>query len=460
MRALRVLRNRGLHRTCVNALAVVGLLALLQCFLAVIPLTREWCCQLVPKRYVPKVPLRDRVLQRGYGAAPALPAAHKLRVLFLTHRYEYTSFMDRSFYYQYEAARRHPDVEAVLWGWGLPEYDNARTLRENLVRRYGSVYFDVIFLFGHVNATEVKAIGDAGEAVVAFREFECFDFHCLRTLLPYGVHVFQLSYMVDMPLYLNYSFRRVVMHSPHCAEPSVFFAPPSLPGRHGALLIGAISEAYPLRQRWKQLIDGGRLPAASQYRHPGYFQMTLEEAVDGGRPWQPSDDAHVAARNRQVADYASAMHQAKVLLFDSSTYKYPLMKFIEGVMAGCLIISDLPNDRPELFAQLVVPVDPGATDEELVDIVCYWLTHDQERIARVRHAQSLIMAEFTWDRSIDRLIDGVHAYRQQAYGMYFSGSFILSCTSVNMIKGKARNAWCPDSARVDFPLAPDAVAVV
>ena len=70
-----MLRNLVLQRTCIKAVAVVCLLVPLQCFLAVIPLTREWCCQMVRKRYVPKVPLRDRVLQRGYGAVPALPAA-------------------------------------------------------------------------------------------------------------------------------------------------------------------------------------------------------------------------------------------------------------------------------------------------------------------------------------------------------------------------------------------------
>jgi len=384
----------------------------------------------------------SRAIPDATGRIGGVSLERKMRLLFLTHRYEYTSFLDRSFYFQYEAAKRHPYVEAEIWGGGLVNYSSHKTLRENLVERYGGIYFDAIFLFGHANNNELKEISDAGEAMVTIREFECFESRCKSYIDNNGVSVFQLSYMVDMHYYHEYSYNRVVMHSPHCADPSIFYISPDDAPRHGGLLIGAISSAYPLRQRWRHLIQQGRLQDAYLNQHPGYHVVSWDPQEEFRRPWSSVDDERVRARREQVLNYAKTLQGAKILLTDSSAYRYALMKFVEGIMAGCLIISDIPFDQPELFRNLVIEVSPEMTDEELAEIYHYWLHNDELREQWVHRAQQLVISKFTWDASIDRLIDSFNAYKHHEYGMYYSGAYQLRCAATNVIADKKTNEWC------------------
>ena len=42
-------------------------------------------------------------------------------------------------------------------------------------------------------------------------------------------------------------------------------------------------------------------------------------------------------------DYAEALGSTRILIFDCSIYRYPLMKFFEGAASGCLVMSDAPS---------------------------------------------------------------------------------------------------------------------
>jgi len=345
----------------------------------------------------------------------------RLRVLFLADGAGAAPFE-----FQYAAALRHPHVAAEWWRWGAPGYDRQRTLRENLVRRYGGVHFDVIY---HAAAgasrvlAELKAIADAGEAVVAIHTAgACAGGRCQRLMADSGAHVVLMSHMVDMPRFRNETAGRVIVHAPHAADPSVFYAAGSLAYRQGALLLVAPGRGgtYPLRERWARLIADGRLPGASIY-----------EIGDDGRADGEDELGAQAARRRRIARYAEALQGAKVVLLDSSTAGYAFPELAEAVMAGCLVISDLPHERPDLFSEAVVTVGPDTPDDDLVHLVDYWLSldHNQDRAARVRLAQSPVLAELTWDRTIDRLIDGVNAYTAGDFGMRFSGPVLFSTSA-------------------------------
>lgn len=55
---------------------------------------------------------------------------------------------------------------------------------------------------------------------------------------------------------------------------------------------------------------------------------------------------------------------------DSSVYKYALMKYIESMMAGCLVIADVPNDYPNFFSEHIVVVDTSMSDKVCtIDII-------------------------------------------------------------------------------------------
>ena len=55
-------------------------------------------------------------------------------------------------------------------------------------------------------------------------------------------------------------------------------------------------------------------------------------------------------------------------------------------MAFCLVISDLPNVRLDLFSEAEVTVDADTPDDDLVHLEDYWLRidHNQDSAARVR----------------------------------------------------------------------------
>ena len=359
-------------------------------------------------------------------------------MLFLTDQYAWSIFMDRSFYHQYEASKRHPCVVSDLWGLGMPGYDNDLPLRENIRQKFGREdYFDVIYIFGNFRPSELFELADMG-AVTAHREFECFDARCKGIFDNGHYKVSQLSYMVDMHFYISDSFSRVISHSPHCADPGrVFSASRDAARPIDLYLAGAISAAYPLRQRWVAFSDQLKLPIT--YRtHPTYFSEPFVKY----EPWSEKHVDLVRTREEQVLSYAQDLKQAKILLTDSSVYKYALMKYIEATMAGCLIIGYIPNDFPDMYRQFVVEVDKSMTDDQLIEIVNYWLENSAERIERVRKGQQLLMPEFTWDTSVDRLIDSVNAYRAGRYGMYYGGQFIQTCTATNSLVGNYHNEWC------------------
>ena len=48
------------------------------------------------------------------------PTNLKSKWLFLTSHTAYRTAMDRHYYLQYYAARRHPNINATMWGYGFP----------------------------------------------------------------------------------------------------------------------------------------------------------------------------------------------------------------------------------------------------------------------------------------------------------------------------------------------------
>lgn len=88
--------------------------------------------------------------------------------------------------------------------------------------------------------------------------------------------------------------------------------------RSGCLFSGAVSSAYPLRQRIVQ--KQGLLPITS-LNHPGYHR-----------------------KGTDTPNYLLMLSKFKVAICTSSMYGYSLRKIIEATAAGCRVITDLPTD--------------------------------------------------------------------------------------------------------------------
>lgn len=109
----------------------------------------------------------------------------------------------------------------------------------------------------------------------------------------------------------------------HSLDPDV--VPPYRQIRHGCLLSGSVSNAYPLRLRLFR--ESHMLPGTKVLNHPGYHRNGCD-----------------------TRNYLARLSRYKVAICTSSLYGYALRKIIEGVACGCVVVTDLPTDEvlPEI----------------------------------------------------------------------------------------------------------------
>ena len=289
--------------------------------------------------------------------------------------------MDRFFVHQYVAAKRHPHVNSTFWGGGFPLYDDGATVEQNLVRRYGSIHFDVIFVFGVVPNQELVNV--SSKTAIMLREHECWDRRCAPLIDGNNASIALFSYPHEIVDYADMSARRVFAHSPHTAHVPYFYGGAESAAKQAlrttsVLLTGAQTPAvYTLRHRFSKLLHN--FDNALHYQHPGYEIW----APNAPTPDDPDWDA-VHPIEVEAAKYGHLMQRSKICVMDASVYKYALQKYAQAALAGCLIVGDIPHDRAAQWRQFVVEVSVDASDDDLVHTIRWWLTHDNARLKRVR----------------------------------------------------------------------------
>ena len=61
------------------------------------------------------------------------------------------------------------------------------------------------------------------------------------------------------------------------------------------------------------------------------------------------------------------------MLTDSASVHYSVQKYTEALVAGCLIIGDIPHDRMREYRRFSVEVPTKASPEHLAKVVIYWM---------------------------------------------------------------------------------------
>lgn len=110
--------------------------------------------------------------------------------------------------------------------------------------------------------------------------------------------------------------------------------------RDNCLLSGAVSNAYPLRQRLFK--DHKKLPRTDVLHHPGYHN-----------------------KGSNTPSFLQLLSKYKVAICTCSMYGYALRKIIESVACGCVVITNLPSDEylPDIDNALVrIPSDISIDD--------------------------------------------------------------------------------------------------
>lgn len=135
----------------------------------------------------------------------------------------------------------------------------------------------------------------------------------------------------------------------------VFFLPIAVPEgvfkpihesekKYDVTLIGSVGKYYPLRQKlwygllhlkksknWTVLMKGP--PNIGEYRKD-YRKIHADPELR--KKWLVRED------------YAKAVAESKIFIFGGSMFRYPLAKYMEGMMSGALVMADLPFHAEEL----------------------------------------------------------------------------------------------------------------
>lgn len=146
---------------------------------------------------------------------------------------------------------------------------------------------------------------------------------------------------------------------PHGAEESVFGSAAGWEDRPIDIMLAGTMNAdvYPRRWEFREWIEAGLFTASS-----GRPLESLLWLHPGTRLESP------AACDDAVLAYARALRRAKVALVCPSAFLYPLAKYPEAAMAGCIVAGDMPEHPPLGYRRMVVDLTGLGPEEVLAKI--------------------------------------------------------------------------------------------
>ncbi len=106
----------------------------------------------------------------------------------------------------------------------------------------------------------------------------------------------------------------------------------------------------------------------------------------------------------QLAEYANELKASKIILTDSSIFKYPVKKYIEAMACGCLVLADIPDYAEELGyidGETMVEVNLDNFEEK----VDYYLRNEKERKRITDNAYTLYLENYTCDKIVGKILN-------------------------------------------------------
>jgi len=299
-----------------------------------------------------------------------------------------------------QAIQQHPKINCVVSGQEWGNYNLGDTLTDNLKRLMPNGC-DIVWMYKPNGGgrperpPQVPPFLDWKSVdalkVISLNEF-WWDVETRKSEVD-GFDLAIAHHENDLPRLNELGIPAV--HIPHSANTAVFYRDkPTNDRRIDCLITGTIDENhYPLRCRLRRLIVLDRLPGELR-EHPGYFQPSL------------------SANNMQVANYADHLGNAKISLCCSSKWHYALGKIVESMLAGCLVVSDMPDDKlfQRTLGKYIVEIDSQMSDEQIVDVVKAWLSRPLELIEFAKAGQELAVSEFSMRRYAERFYSAVSQF--------------------------------------------------
>jgi spore maturation protein CgeB len=169
--------------------------------------------------------------------------------------------------------------------------------------------------------------------------------------------------------YKDYSEFKEYMHwLPHYVNTDIF-KDYGLLKRIDILMMGAVSNAYPLRKVMRNYFKGRK---GFVYRpHPGYTNLG-QNSIYG-------------------KDFAKEINRSKIFLTDDTKYHYPVIKYYEVLAGKALLLAPTSEELEDLgFIPGVHFVD--INEENFAAKAEYYLEHEDERLKIVEEGYKMVHA--------------------------------------------------------------------
>lgn len=306
-----------------------------------------------------------------------------MKILYLYGRKWYDKKMSRGRVQYAKALAKTPGVELVISGEGWNEYNKNQTVLENCERLGWQP--DWVWVYkgeDYKGLEEVRSFVTFNEANAEKTRQEMQDA---------SANAVVFHHEVDIPQWKEWMEEHGIAytHILHCAPYGISEMTRQWNDRRDScLLTGVMSpEVYPLRARFQRMIDDGRIPGVVR-KHPGYRLQTAIKC------------------DTQFTDYACQLGRFQISLVCSSKYKYPLAKYVESFMAGCLVVGDMPNDSKfqRAFGSCFLDVN-GMEDDEIAKAIDHCLKHQDHAHMLAQQGQRIAKSEFTQADYANRLVN-------------------------------------------------------
>ena len=344
------------------------------------------------------------------GAESTVDHQAPLNILFFTTKEHLQSSVSQHEMLYYLAAAALPHINAKLYGPGFPNFDEDKTLKENLKTAFPHVNFDIIFIQVASNYRFTSSVY-AGlrelseEMLVVFRFHECRYGLCEDHLSRSGAKVAIFAYARDLVQYRHHVDQTLLVHYPHVVHPPIYHnvSVQSPTRTTDVLFVGQIGADFPFGRRLYNMISEGKIAGAR------LLNPATDSASDG---------------EKQFVEYIKTLESTKIALLTSSVERLMLMKYGEVAMSGALIVGDIPLGHQAEFKLGMVEVTEGMSDETILALLREYLQNHKKREAKVLKARQLYLSRYNTWNFFHHLREMVVLRKQGATGLLYPHYFV------------------------------------
>lgn len=233
--------------------------------------------------------------------------------------------------------------------------------------------------------------------------------------------------------------KKLIVHNPDCANQLVMKPIPWSEKNIKSLAIGFIFDLYPLRKKILKGIEAGVIDAYHP-NHPGYKIETNHQNIPPPSTYA-RNNTELQGSIRTQTKYWKLISRAKICIFDSSQVRKSIRKFMEALMVGCVVASDLPFEMEELYRDVVIQIDESMTAAEIGKTLKLALGNEDELQRKAAKGILLAKKYFSCEHKVERMLDTYDEYQKGVRGYTLPFGVRLGCHSF-MPPLTRPNPWC------------------